>query len=378
MPKDRTLRLIEIQESVLPEEEWLIGITDMTYFSGVGFSMPIPFESVYFEQNRDPMLGGHTGDISIEFDQMDVDSIVPAEPETEPSDSLLTSGLEQSGISLAATSFLESEGLHPNGIDEDRLVATLADGIEKPTLYAFLPGLFYSAVHESSVDAVLIEVTKKSLHGQDIASFRPEDVRSFDVGTGIVFNEDGNLDTVEMSMDIIGGFSADVTNEVSDSLSAHSNKSSLSTAIFDSELRVAEALASMIRLENLKKAYVVSSFLGGRLIRLLVDIEKNGLSPRFRAYVRNTKYPKGKVIEVRYRTIDSILDLDTRTGIRCPEEVDFDIDVGNLSFSRMTDGGSEVDVEESVLDLYSFIRSQVGAKIDLDRIVKLVFSEDGR
>jgi hypothetical protein len=231
VPKERTLRLIEIQESVLPEEEWLIGFSDLTYFSGVGFSMPIPFEPAYFEQNRDPLLGAHTGDVSIDFNQLQTDSIFAAEPESKSEESLLASGLEPSEISLGATSFLESEGLHPNGIDDDQLVATLADGIEKPTLYAFLPGLFYSAVHESSVDAVLIEVTKKCLHGQDITSFRPEDVRTFDVGTGLVLDENGSLEIVEMSMDVIGGFSADVTDAISGSV--HSVRCQEEAALVD-------------------------------------------------------------------------------------------------------------------------------------------------
>ena len=34
------MRLVEIQEHVLPEDEWLIGISDLGYFKGVGYSMP--------------------------------------------------------------------------------------------------------------------------------------------------------------------------------------------------------------------------------------------------------------------------------------------------------------------------------------------------
>jgi hypothetical protein len=35
----KPLRLFEIQESVLPEDEWIIGICVLDYFNGVGYSM---------------------------------------------------------------------------------------------------------------------------------------------------------------------------------------------------------------------------------------------------------------------------------------------------------------------------------------------------
>ena len=53
IPEKRTLRLAEIQFTVLPEAEWLIGITDLGYFQGIGFSLPIPFNIDYFSSGED-------------------------------------------------------------------------------------------------------------------------------------------------------------------------------------------------------------------------------------------------------------------------------------------------------------------------------------
>ncbi|MHA1909790.1 MAG: hypothetical protein ACW98Y_21010, partial [Candidatus Thorarchaeota archaeon] len=44
IPESQTPRLIEIQFTILPEDEWLLGISDLAYFQGIGFSLPIPFD----------------------------------------------------------------------------------------------------------------------------------------------------------------------------------------------------------------------------------------------------------------------------------------------------------------------------------------------
>ena len=125
IPSRRALRLVEIQESVLPEDEWLIGVSDLDYFKGVGYSMPI----------------------------VDSDSQEAAE-----------------------------------------------------NLFAFLPGLFYCSAQQTSVDGVLIEVSHKEIAGVMLPSFRPEDVRTFDVGKGITFDENGNIEPVEITLDTLGSF----------------------------------------------------------------------------------------------------------------------------------------------------------------------------
>jgi hypothetical protein len=53
IPSRRSLRLVEIQESVLPEDEWLIGVSDLGYFKGVGYSMPLVDE---VEESNDIVL----------------------------------------------------------------------------------------------------------------------------------------------------------------------------------------------------------------------------------------------------------------------------------------------------------------------------------
>ncbi|RDE12867.1 MAG: hypothetical protein C4K49_09410, partial [Candidatus Thorarchaeota archaeon] len=58
IPEQRALRLIEIQESVLPEDEWLLGVSDLGYFRGMGFSMPVSFVD-YVPTGDHMMLEAH-------------------------------------------------------------------------------------------------------------------------------------------------------------------------------------------------------------------------------------------------------------------------------------------------------------------------------
>ena len=146
IPEERTLRLIEIQFTVLPEAEWLVGIADLSYFQGVGFSLPIPFDVEYF-----------TGE-----ENQDVD-----------------------------------------------LLQSMAIFSDPANLHAFLPGLFYCSKQNTTVDAILVEVSEKELLGMMLSSFRPEGVRSFDIEGGVAVDESGRIHSVEMSMKSIGSFATE-------------------------------------------------------------------------------------------------------------------------------------------------------------------------
>jgi hypothetical protein len=287
IPSRRALRLVEIQESVLPEDEWLIGVSDLGYFKGVGYSMPI----------------------------------------VEESDS-------------------------PDSVGN---------------LYAFLPGLFYCSSQQTSVDGVLIEVSQKEIAGVMLPSFRPEDVRTFDVDKGITFDEIGGITPVELTLDTLGSFG--VESFLKDSGLKHE------TFNYKREMEIAARLAEMIPLSEMKKAYVASSFLQTRMTKLLDDIEFFGLSPRERIYVRNMKHPYGTVIDVKYRGLEDEIEIDSGFGIKCPEDPDLEKELGKLSFSKLVDSGVEIDVESAILDMLLYIRFEFEGSVSRKDVLRALFEE---
>ena len=278
--------MVEIQESVLPEDEWLIGVSDLGYFKGVGYSMPV--------------------------------------------------------------------------IDDDSQEAI-------GNLYAFLPGLFYCSAQQTSVDGVLIEVSHKDIAGVMLPSFRPEDVRTFDVGKGITFDENGAIKPVEITLDTLGSFG--IESFLKDSGLEHD------TFNYKREMEIASHLADMIPLSELKKAYVSSPFLQTRLTKLLDDIEFFGLSPRKRIYVRNMKHPFGTVVDVKYRGLEDEIEIDTGYGIMCPDEPDLEKELGELSFSKLVDSGVEIDVERAILDMLLYIRFEFEGSASRKDVLRTLFEE---
>lgn len=288
IPSRRALRLVEIQESVLPEDEWLIGVSDLGYFKGVGYSMPI---------------------------------------------------VEESGSSD-----------------------------EIGNLYAFLPGFFYCSAQQTSVDGVLIEVSHKEIAGVMLPSFRPEDVRTFDVGKGISFDDGGNIRPIEITLDSLGSFG--VESFLKDSGLKHE------TFNYKREMQIASSLAEMIPLSELKKAYVSSSFLQTRLTKLLDDIEFFGLSPRKRIYIRNLKHPYGSVVDVKYRGLEDEIEIDTGTGIKCPDNPELEKELSKLSFSKLVDSGVETDVEKAILDMMLYIRFEFEGNVSRSDVLRTLFGGD--
>ncbi len=284
IPEKRSLRLVEIQESVLPEDEWLIGISDLGYFKGIGYSMP--------------------------------------SADSSPED-----------------------------------IAT-AEG----NLYAFLPGLFYCSAQQTSVDAVLIEVTERIISGVTLPSFRPEDVRTFDVGGGIVLDENGGIKPVEMTLDTLGSF--DTESFLKDSGITHD------TFSYKREVQIASSLAERIPLSELKRAYVSSSFLQNRLKKLLDDIEFYELKSRNRIYLRNQKHPYGTVVDVLYSG-----DQYAPRKISFPDDNDVEEYVSKLSFSKLVDEGEETNVEGAIHDMRSFIQLELQGRFSRKDVLKKLFEE---
>jgi hypothetical protein len=287
VPSRRSLRLVEIQESVLPEDEWLIGISDLGYFKGVGYSMPIVNDDV------------------------------------------------------------ESD--------------------EPTSLYAFLPGLFFCSSQQTSVDAVLIEVTHESLSGVVLPSFRPEDVRTFDVAGGITLDDEGQIKPVEITIDTLGSFG--VESFLKDSGIAHDIFS------YNREIQIASHLAERIPLRDLKRAYVSSSFLQTKLTKLLSDIDFYGLKNRNRIYVRNRNHPYGTVVDVKYRGLDDVIEFDSGTSLRIPNDDELERELSNLSFSKMVDSGVEIDVERAVLDMLLYIRFELEGSTTHQDVLSNLFEE---
>ncbi|MHA2360479.1 MAG: hypothetical protein ACXAB6_00930, partial [Candidatus Thorarchaeota archaeon] len=236
IPEERTLRLAEIQFTVLPESEWLIGISDLGYFQGIGFSLPIPFDIEYF--------GG-------------------------------------------------------DGNQEITPLHAMASSSESTNLYAFLPGLFYCSKENTTVDAILVEVVERNIFGMALASFRPESVRSFDIRSGLAVDDNGEIHSVEMSMETIGKFTTGLSEKIAESLKPTLDTTgtlSLNDVAYTREEEIATRLAEMLPLDDLKRAYVSGAIMTGQVMTLLHDIESHGLRPRHRIYVKNQKYPEGKVV----------------------------------------------------------------------------------
>ncbi|TFG32269.1 hypothetical protein EU527_10515 [Candidatus Thorarchaeota archaeon] len=364
---ENSLKLVEIQESVLPEDEWLIGISNLNYFNGVGYSMPIGLrldKSLAYEGG---LLSG--GRITAELQQSSNidDQIKFSDLEQDDDDPLLRIKYNLSHDDLAALNKKVVSGIEIESPETEMLFSHLEQEIDTLNLYAFVPGIFYCSGPQTSVDGVLIEVTQKQLFGMTISSFRPEDVRPLDINTGMVLDETGFGKTTQLSMETLGTFhsesflkDANISNDILQ---------------YSREIELAMRLSMYMPIKVLKQAYASSSFLRARIIRLLEDIEFYGLNPRRRIYVRNEKHPFGTVVEARYRTYESILDLGNESGIACPDEVDLEMELKNLSFSNPNITDTETDIENAVMDILHFINLGFQGKTKKEEVLKILTEE---
>ena len=374
IPDKRTLRLVEIQESVLPEEEWLIGISDMGYFKGVGFSLPVSKDSVFLS-DVDEM---NASSVDVIFEKIEYDD----DPVLLPNAKKIAQGIDLvDGVSVETLEPIPSDiapftGLHLYNIDDYTLMERIGWESEKSQLYAFIPGLFYCSNQAMSVDGVAIQVTEKEMFGMTLASFRPEDVRSFDITSGIILDEKGHPKKIALSTESLGKFDTDLV--LGDSSASHNIVTfpELDNDPYIPEIQIASDLAHSIPLEHLKEAYVSGSFLESRLSKLMNSIETEKIDPRFRIYVRNEKYPNGKVVNIRYRSLDALLDLNNETGIACPDEYDLGIELQKLLFIKLAQGTEEIDIERAVLDTYELMHSNIGRLATKEKIMELIFSKE--
>ena len=367
MPSKRSLRLIEIQESVLPEDEWIIGISDLSYFNGVGFSMPLASGRTLGLDHDSSIHGGGTSFGTEASSNLD-DPIKLAPIETGPHDSLLPLSYVHNEESLQASNDDGTIGPSLSSISENILLARIEQDVDlNPNLYAFIPGIFYCSNQQTSVDAILIEVTQETRFGIALSSFRPEDVRSFDVSQAVISSGPSSIKTAPVSEAVLGGFKIDSYLQESITPQAAAN--------YNPSVEIGIALAKQIRLSMLKQAYIATDFMEERLSRFSDDIEFFGLRPRNRVYVKNRKHPYGTIVDVSYRGLVGILELHGATGMACPDEVDLEIELGTLSFSRTAGSLTEVDIEEAVLDMLAFIEAQLEGRTDRRSLLQALFRE---
>ena len=308
------LRLVEIQESVLPEDEWIIGISVLDYFNGVGYSMP---RSQRVEQE------------SRKNDEEAV--LIDHQRGSAPPDSISS--------------------------DQDSM-----------NLYAFIPGIFYCSGQETSVDGVLIEVTQSERFGMTLSSFRPEDVRTLDISKGFTLDETGKGKSVKITVDTLGSFHSE--DFLKDSGLTSEEMS------YSNEIELARRLSGQMPLAELKKAYASSSFLQARLMKLLEDIDFFGLAPRRRIYVRNEKHPYGRVIEINYRGLDRTLYLRGESGISCPDEIDFEGQLNSLIFTKLMDGGTETTAEEAIIEMFHLVKMRLKKQTSKGEVLNTLSRED--
>jgi hypothetical protein len=358
---------VEIQESVLPEDEWIIGISVLDYFNGVGYSMPGGMRLDRSLSQGEGLLSGGvlTSDVLASSNIDDPLKIAPLENEDE--DALLSGIYNHAEDTIRASTGTDHKGPHIDYPSSSILGEKLLDVGESENLYAFLPGIFYCSSQQTSVDAVLIEVTQTQRFGMTLSSFRPEDVQSLDVSKGFVADENGGRKSVQVSVDTLGGFHFD------DFL----KDSGISTEVmsYSIEVELAHRLSKLVPFSELKKAYASSSFLRTRLMKLLEDIDFYGLAPRRRIYVRNGKHPYGRVVDINYRGFDSVLHLGGESGISCADEIDLEDRLNNLVFTKLMGTGIETDVEVAIMEMFYLMERRLHGKTS-DREVLTILSQE--
>jgi len=356
------LKLVEIQESVLPEDEWIIGISNLEYFNGVGYSMPSGVRLDGTISSQSGLLTG--GRISADLPQSSNidDPIRLSENDDTEQDALLSQAYKHQEDGLQASSNESERGPIIDNTESDFLLTIMGENFEANNLYAFLPGIFYCSSQQTSVDAVLIEVTQQQKFGMTLSSFKPEDVRPLDLSQGMMLDEKGFGKSIQLTVETLGSFH-------SESFLKDSGISA-SEIQYCREIELANRLSQWLTLPVLKQAYATSSFLQTRLMKLLDDIEFFGLFPRRRIYVRNEKHPYGSIIETKYRGLDSILTLSDTTGIACPYEVDLEMELKALTFSKMLGIGTETDIEAAIIDLFSLISEELQLKTSKEEVLR--------
>ncbi len=373
IPEESTTMLVEVQFTVLPEDEWLIGLADLAYFQGVGFSMPIPFDfDQYFVGDPPEIRADKFSDLDSEIEDPFIKSDNTEVLQGVPiiADELPSQLQEDDGRRYP---LLGPYPVVPQ--DEIPILANLDDP-DISTLYAFLPGLFYCSKHNCSVDGIVVEVSQNRILDMTLSSFRPESIRSFDIARAMAIDEDGKLTDVEISMETTGKFSTGISFGSDDDLEDNDSipdQQSMKHSAFSHEIKIASKLSKLFSPEALKTAYVSGAIVTGQLMTLLHDIETNGIEPRCRLYLRNRRFPDGTVIDVRYKSLDSIVNLTSLSGIECPRDATIELELRKLAFAKLVGRHMEVDIEMSVLDTLYFLRQKLGQRPTKNLLLEQVF-----
>ncbi|MFW9919689.1 MAG: hypothetical protein ACFFED_08830 [Candidatus Thorarchaeota archaeon] len=369
IPLKQTPRLVQIQFSTLPEDEWIIGISDLAYFQGIGFSLPIPFDERVKSVTYDALL--RSSDFDLQNESINkIDLIIDEDSrDLVPSDDLL----DMNSDSLIESSEWTEKGF-PIPI-ANVSVRNLEDmGMGSNKLYAFLPGIFYCSKHDEIVDGVLIEVLHRNIFDQTFASFQPEYIASFDIQSGLVEDEDGEIRETGFDMALSRRFTTGINKHEFETIDADSMiQGSFRDVAYSKELDVAKRLSARLSIDDLKKAYVSDSIVMGQLITLLHDIERRKIIPRNKIYITNSHFPSGKVVDVVYKGLDIILELSDDEGILLPLNLEISAEIGSLSFAKLIGHSKEVDIERAVLDMYQCFEKEVGHNPSMDDLAHLIF-----
>lgn len=364
------LRLVEIQESVLPEDEWIIGVSVLDYFNGVGYSMPQNLKPKRELGNSQDSLSGGVMTADVMASSNLEDSLKIAQIDDESDEAFLMGNYRHVDDSLLASSGMEKKGVPIDHLHSSMVIDEELETRGLQNLYAFIPGIFYCSGQQTSVDAVLIEVTQKQRFGVTLSSFRPEDVRTLDISAGFILDKRGSKKAVKITVDALGSFHFD--GFLKDSgISAEE-------IAFSKEIDMAQRLSRHLSFEELKKAYVSSSFLRARLMKLLEDINFYGLEPRRRIYLRNEKHPHGRVIDVVYRGFDSILDLGVESGIACIDETELERQLNGLVFTKLIGTGIETNIESAIMEMLRLVETRLDGQTSKEKVLVKLSQEADR
>ncbi len=366
IPEERALRLLEVQFTILPEDEWLIGLSDLTYFQGIGFSMPISFDFEEVFSGEKPIIISTSDGVILSSgnDEFGLENAEECSSQDLGIPIILQECDFRNGIEIAEES---------NPFPEDELQRPKLLMHDTPQLYAFLPGLFYCSQLGCTVDGILVEVLNSEILGMNVANFRAESVRTYDIKQGISIDGKGNIEDVDFNMSTTGRFATGISEELID-YSQLLAFNSMQQSAYSIEIDIAIQMAMVLEPEQVKRAFVSGPIFTGQLMTLLHDIEKKGLDPRNRLYVRNREFPNGVIVEVEYSSYTAIRNLYSEGGIQCPYHIGIESQIRNLSFARLIEPKMEVDIERAVLDAFDFLKLELGTNPSKDMMLGLIFS----
>jgi hypothetical protein len=68
--------------------------------------------------------------------------------------------------------------------------------------------------------------------------------------------------------------------------------------------------------------------------------------------------------------LENILDLGNLSGIACPDEIDLEMELKSLTFSKSMGVGTETDVEGAIMDLLHMITEDLEDKTSKESVLQ--------